>query len=90
MTTTLESIRDILVKKYSLPRESINPDATLESLKLDSLDLVETLFEVEDEFHIRVPQDGSINLKISTVQDIVDIVNRLVPQQTPARLVGDH
>ena len=90
MTTTLEAVREILVKKYSLPSESIKPEATLDSLKLDSLDLVETLFEVEDEFHIRVPQDGSINLKIATVQDIVDIVNRLVPQQTPAQLVGDH
>jgi len=90
MTTTLEAVREILVKKYSLPSESIKPEATLDSLKLDSLDLVETLFEVEDEFHIRVPQDGSINLKIATVQDIVDIVNRLVPQQIPAQLVSDH
>jgi acyl carrier protein len=90
MTTTLETVREILVNKYSLPRESIKPEATLDSLKLDSLDLVETLFEVEDEFHIRVPQDGSINLKIATVQDIVDIVNRLTPQQTPAQLAGSH
>jgi acyl carrier protein len=90
MTTTLETIREILVNKYSLPGESIKPESTLESLKLDSLDLIETLFEVEDEFHIRVPQDGSVNLKITTVQDIVDIVNRLVSQQTPVRLVGGH
>lgn len=90
MTIILETVREILVKKYSLPRESIKPEATLDSLKLDSLDLVETLFEVEDEFHIRVPQDGSINLKISTVQDIVDIVNRLVTQQAPAQLASSH
>jgi acyl carrier protein len=90
MTTTLETVREILVNKYSLPRENIYPEATLDSLKLDSLDLVETLFEVEDEFHIRVPQDGSINLKISTVQDIVDIVNRLIPQQAPAQLASSH
>lgn len=90
MTTILETVREILVKKYSLPSESIKPEATLDSLKLDSLDLIETLFEVEDEFHIRVPQDGSINLKISTVQDIVDIVNRLVTQQAPAQLASSH
>lgn len=90
MTTTLETIQDILVKKYSLSRENIKPEATLENLKLDSLDLVETLFEVEDEFHIRVPQDGSINLKIATVQDIVDIVNKLVAQQMPLQLAGGH
>ena len=88
--TTLETVREILVKKYSLPSESIRPEATLESLKLDSLDLVETLFEVEDEFHIRVPQDGSVNLKIATVQDIVDVVNRLLEQQKPLQLAGGH
>jgi acyl carrier protein len=90
MTTTLETVREILAKKYSLPLESIQPQATLESLKLDSLDLVETLFEVEDEFHIRVPQDGRVNLKIATVQDIVDIVNRLVAEQEPLQWAGGH
>ncbi len=90
MTTTLETVREILAKKYSLPRESIRPEATLESLKLDSLDLVETLFEVEDEFHIRVPQDGSVNLKIATVEDIVDVVDRLLAQQKPLQLAGGH
>jgi acyl carrier protein len=90
MTKTLETVREILARKYSLPEESIQPEATLESLKLDSLDLVETLFEVEDEFNIRVPQDGSINLKIATVQDIVDVVNRLVAQRKPLRLAGGH
>ncbi|MHB8535308.1 MAG: acyl carrier protein [Sulfuricaulis sp.] len=90
MTTTLKSLQDILVKKYSLPAEKITPEASLESLGLDSLDLVETLFEVEDEFHIRVPQDGSVNLKITTVQDIVDIVNRLVALQRPVQLADGH
>ncbi|HYA37991.1 MAG TPA: phosphopantetheine-binding protein [Candidatus Methylomirabilis sp.] len=90
MTTTLETVREILVRKYSLPIERIQPEATLESLNLDSLDLVETLFEVEDEFHIRVPQDGSVDLKIATVQDIVDVVNRLVAMQKPLQLAGGH
>ena len=90
MTTTLDTVREILAKKYFLPIESIQPEATLESLKLDSLDLVETLFEVEDEFHIRVPQDGSVDLKIATIQDIVDVVNRLVSQQKPLQLAGGH
>jgi hypothetical protein len=29
-----------------------------------------------------------VNLKIATVQDIVDIINRLVTQQQPAQLAG--
>lgn len=90
MMTVLETVQEILAKKYSLPIESINPEATLESLKLDSLDLVETLFEVEDEFQIRVPQDGGVDLTITTVQDIVEVVNRLVAQQRPMLLAGGH
>jgi len=90
MTTTLKTVQEILAKKYSLPTERIKPEATLESLGLDSLDLIETLFEVEDEFHLRVPQDGSVDLKIATVQDIVNIINRLVAQQMPVQLAGGH
>ncbi len=90
MTKIFETVQAILVKKYSLPIESIKPESTLESLKLDSLDLVETLFEVEDEFHIRVPQDGIMDLEIATVQDIVNIINKLVAQQMPVQLAGGH
>jgi len=90
MTKILETVQQIIAKKYSLPIESITPEATLESLNLDSLDLVETLFEVEDELHIRIPQDGSVDIKITTVQDVVDIITKLVAQQTPGQLAGNH
>lgn len=88
MKNTLETVREILARKYALPIESITPEATLESLKLDSLDLIETLFEVEDEFHIRVPQDRGEDVTIATVQDIVNVVNKLILQQHPAPLAG--
>jgi len=86
--STFETVQEILASKYSLPIESITPAATLESLKLDSLDLIETLFEVEDEFHIRVPQDRGEDVTIVTVQDIVDVVNKLILQQHPAQLAA--
>lgn len=88
MNNTLDIVREILARKYSLPIESITPESTLTSLKLDSLDLVETLFEVEDEFHIRVPQDRGEDVTIATVQDIVNIVNKLILQQQPASLAS--
>ena len=58
--TPFDRIRAVLAKKYSLAPETISPDSTLESLGLDSLDLIELLFDVEDEFGIRIPQDGGI------------------------------
>lgn len=88
MKSTLETVCEILARKYSLPIESITAEATLESLNLDSLDLIETLFEVEDEFHIRVPQDRGEDITIATVQDIVNVVNKLILQQHPVPLAG--
>jgi acyl carrier protein len=83
-TLTLKRLQKIVAKKFSLPEESISPDATLEGLGLDSLDAIEMLFEVEDEFHIRIPQDRSEDqTKLSTVQDVLNIIDRLMAQQRP-------
>jgi acyl carrier protein len=78
MATTFERVQTILTKKFSVPAEIVRPDAPLESLGLDSLDLIEVLFEVEEAFDIRVPQEGGSALKTATVQDIVDSIDKLL------------
>jgi len=79
--TTFDKVQTIFVKKYDLPAERIVPEATLESLGLDSLDLIELLFEVEEEFNIRVPQEGVAGVRSATVQQIVDSVDKLVAEE---------
>lgn len=86
MTTTLEKVKEIMASKYSLPVDSITPESTLESLKLDSLDLIETLFDVEDQFHIRIPQDRKNEVPIVTVKDICDVIDKLIAKQGTAQL----
>ena len=82
MSTTFESVQEIISKKLLLPMDMITPESTLTSLELDSLDLIETLFDAEDTFHIRIPQDLNRDTEINTVKDIVDIIDRLISQQT--------
>jgi acyl carrier protein len=74
--TTLEQLQLLLAKKFSVPPEKVQLDARLDTLGLDSLDLIEVLFEVEEEFKIRVPQDGGAALLTATVGDIVDSIER--------------
>jgi acyl carrier protein len=80
MATIAETLRNILTEKFSVPEEKIRPDATLDSLGLDSLDLIEVLFEVEDAFNVRVPQEGAA-IKAATIQELLDTITQLVEQQ---------
>lgn len=82
MATTFERVRAILEKEYSLPQDRITPETTLEGLGLDSLDLIELLFEVEEQFDIRVPQDGAAALKLATVQNIVDSIDQVLSESS--------
>lgn len=77
MATTLDRLQTILTQKFSVPAENVQPAATLESFNLDSLDLIEVLFEVEDEFKIRIPQDADASLKSATIADLVEKIDRL-------------
>jgi len=83
MPTTAETLETILVDKFSVSREAIRPEATLTELGLDSLDLIEVFFEVEETFNIRVPQDGA-TLRAATLQELLDTVTRLVEAEHAA------
>jgi acyl carrier protein len=78
MPSTYERLKKILIEKFSVAEDAVRPDALLETLGLDSLDLIEVLFEVEEEFNIRVPQDGGSGLRTATVQDIIDSIDRVL------------
>jgi acyl carrier protein len=76
MPTTIEQLQVILTDKFSVPADKVYPEALLDTLGLDSLDLIEVLFEVEERFGIRIGQDGSSALKTATVQDIVESIEK--------------
>ena len=71
-------IKKYFVEELGLKPEMISPDTTLESLGLDSLDKVELMFTLENEFGIEIPERG---ITITTLKDVVDLVERLVQEQ---------
>ena len=72
-----EKIFDIIAKEARLDRATLTPDTKLEDLKIESLDMVQILFGIEDTFDVYVPQDDQ-SFKLSTLRDVVDGVKRLV------------
>lgn len=69
-----EKIRDIIAEQFSIQdRETITLDTDfVNDLGADSLDIVEFIMAIEEEFDIDVPDDDVKDVK--TVKDIVDYI----------------
>jgi acyl carrier protein len=78
MSTTLERLKQLFVAKFDSNIEELSPTTTLEYLGLDSLDMVDFLFDIENEFDIRIPDQ---EFRVRTIQEIVDAVDRFVSDQ---------
>ena len=81
-TPSLNEISQALAKmvadKMDIDIATIKPESTLEELGLDSLDTFDLIFNAEDHFHIKVPND---QVNISTLQDVSTLVQRLIIEQ---------
>ena len=80
--TTLERLQALLQKDLDLAPERLVSDARLEDLDIDSLRLIEILFEVEDAFAITVPTgEGELRARLVTVGDLAAYIDSLVAQK---------
>jgi len=79
--STLQTIQRMMVEQFELKVEDLTPDAQLEALGLDSLSVIEFMFNIEDEFQIKLPDE---RVEIKCIQDIASIVERLVAEQKAA------
>ena len=68
----------IISKAKTPPLTNVTLDDTFDTLGLDSLDKINVSFEVEDVFHIQIP-DESLN-SLRTVRDMVNGVTLLIEQ----------
>jgi acyl carrier protein len=70
---TFEKVRDIIAEQLDVDKEQITPETNLmKDLEADSLDAVEIIMAIEDEFEIEVPDEDAEKFK--TVSDIVAYV----------------
>ncbi len=68
-----EKIAGILAEQLEIDVETITPETRItEDLNADSLDVVEMLMAVEDEFEVHIPDEEIENMK--TVGDVVDYI----------------
>lgn len=81
MATVFERVRKIIVDQLGVDEEEVTPSASfIDDLNADSLDLVELIMSLEEEFkkdgrEIEISDEDAE--KIQTVQDAVDYIKDL-------------
>jgi len=67
---------DIIVEQLSVDKDKVVSGASfVDDLGADSLDLVELIMAMEEEFDVEIPDEEAE--KIATVQNAIDYVNNL-------------
>ncbi len=65
-----ERVKEVIVRELSVPESQVTENATFDGdLRADSLDVVELVMALEDEFDIEIPEEEAE--KIRTVGDTV-------------------
>jgi len=72
----------VIAKTQRLDPSKITPDSTFAELKIDSLDGINILFALEEEFKISIPDDAA--RQITSVRQAVDGVGRLIASRPTA------
>ena len=69
----LDKVKTIIADQLGVAEDDITPSSKfIEDLGADSLDVVELIMAMEDEFDLEIPDDEAEN--ISTVGDVVDYI----------------
>lgn len=76
VTDIARRVMKTIAATQHLPEEKVTIDASFEGLGIDSLDGINILFALENEFDIDIPDDEA--KKIRSIQEMVDGVTRLV------------
>jgi acyl carrier protein len=87
----IDDVRTIIAKSLKIPIERLTPDARLDEMGAESLDVIEIVFDLEEKFNISIPfkadegtslkvpgKNGTEDMEFSTVGDLANAVQRLI------------
>ena len=73
--SVLEKVTEIVVEQLGVNADQVKPEAKLvEDLGADSLDAVELVMAIEEEFNLEVPDEEAE--KLQSIQDILSYIEK--------------
>ena len=74
--TTFDKVKAIVVEQLGVDESEVTIDSTfIDDLGADSLDIVELVMALEEEFNVEIPDD--VAEKIKTVKDTVEYIDSI-------------
>jgi acyl carrier protein len=77
---TLETLQSILIKEFKRTPEQLRPEATLADLGIDSLDLVDLMFKIEDRFGLKIKDE--VPRDLLTLGDVAAYIDGLLEKSS--------
>ena len=72
---TLEKLTQLIHEKFGVALDVIDPDAPFASYDLDSLTVAELMFEIDDAFHVTVPDSAATT--VTTLRQLAELIDGL-------------
>ena len=73
--STFDKVKEVIVDKLGVEEDKITSDASfVDDLGADSLDTVELIMQLEEEFGLEIPDESAE--KMTTVQSAVDYIEK--------------
>lgn len=74
LTSSLKELQELIHKKYGIEAFALDPNTSMRDKGIDSLALVEFLFDVEEHFSITMTDEDT---NIDTLAELAAVVDRL-------------
>jgi len=73
--TTLDRLTHLIHDKFGVELADIDPDAPFATYNLDSLTVAELMFEIDDAFHVTVPDEAATT--VTTLRQLATLIDGL-------------
>jgi acyl carrier protein len=78
MVSAADDIVKMITHRSRQSGDALQLSEPLETLGLDSLEVVSLIFDIEEKFNIEIPLNANIDIEAKTVGDLIHAVDQLV------------
>lgn len=81
----LDDVKQIIAKQIGVPCDELDAESRLDAIGVESLDVIEIVFALEDKYKINIPFNANASAADAflTIGEVVDAVSDLLAAKQP-------